>query len=51
MQINKKQEIIEKKGLEVLILDFVLLYCVRVVFHFVGFIPLILKVDQLLKTS
>ena len=48
MCINKEQAIIEKKGLAILILDFVLLYCVTVVFHFFGFIPLIPKLDQFL---
>ena len=46
MYISKEQEIIEKKGLAILILDFVILYCVTVVFYFFGFIPLITKVDQ-----
>ena len=48
MCINKEQAINEKKGLTILILDFVLLYCVTVVFHFFGFIPLIPKLDQFL---
>ena len=46
MYLSKEQEIIEKKGLAILILDFVILYCVSVVFYFFGFIPLITKVDQ-----
>ena len=46
MYISKEQEIIEKKGLAKLILDFVILYCVTVVFYFFSFIPLITKVDQ-----
>ena len=44
MKINTEQEITEKKGLAVLILDFVLI-CVIVVFNLFGFIPLIRNVE------